>query len=640
MRLNNKIIIILIIIVATILRFINYCEIPFTHDEFSALFRLDFSSFSELIEKGVKIDGHPAGIQVFLYYWTNLFGMSEWIVKLPFTVMGILSVFLIYLIGKKWYNETVGLISATFLASIQYTVIHSQIARPYISGLFFSLLMVHFWTEIMLSPYKNFYKNSLFFILTATLCAYNHHFSLLFAIIAGISGLFFIKKPYLKKYILCGVIIFLLYIPHLNIFFYQLNIGGVEGWLAKPDNTFIIKFLFYIFNFSFLSVLTAIALIILGIFHTAQKKFSPKKLILFAGWFLVPFLTGFFYSKYLHAVLQFSVLIFTAPFLFFILFGHIKSFSPRTNLIIVIVILTVNIFSLTTERKHYKLLYESPYEQILKDHLEAHNENDSITSIIDSHKKITNYYLEKQSCNPDFVWYDSFEGIEDFIIFLKTQSKIKNKLYLGCLSSNNPLTVPVIQDYFPAKISQKNYVGGTTYLFSGNNHKKTTIIELQGFESNSNDNWTSIKETNLTGTESFEGTYSYLIDSLTEWSPTCSVLLDKIINNQNNFIDISVKVKYRNNNFDALLVATLETPEKEIHWDGTPLEIFTVSKNSEENWFTAHHSIKLSDIPLNHNNIKLKTYIWNKGRESFLIDNFKIELRNGNPVIYGLTEKI
>jgi hypothetical protein len=55
---------------------------------------------------------------------------------------------------------------------------------------------------------------------------------------------------------------------------------------------------------------------------------------------------------------------------------------------------------------------------------------------------------------------------------------------------------------------------------------------------------------------------------------------------------------------------------------------------------TAHHSIKLSDIPLNHNKIKLKVYIWNKGRESFFIDNFKIELRDGNPVIYGLTEKI
>ena len=41
-KINNEAILILIIVVAIILRFINYFEIPFTHDEFSALFRLKF----------------------------------------------------------------------------------------------------------------------------------------------------------------------------------------------------------------------------------------------------------------------------------------------------------------------------------------------------------------------------------------------------------------------------------------------------------------------------------------------------------------------------------------------------------------------------------------------------------------------
>ena len=110
MNQTNKITLAIILLTATILRFIKYPEIPFTHDEFSAIFRLDFGSFSEMIDKGVRIDGHPAGIQVFLWCWTKLFGLNEWVVKLPFTIMGILSVFLIYIIGKKWYNLTTGLI--------------------------------------------------------------------------------------------------------------------------------------------------------------------------------------------------------------------------------------------------------------------------------------------------------------------------------------------------------------------------------------------------------------------------------------------------------------------------------------------------------------------------------------------------
>ena len=65
-------VLVLILLFAAVLRFWNYFEIPFTHDEFSALFRTQFNSFSELIDKGIKIDGHPAGVQMFLYFWVKI----------------------------------------------------------------------------------------------------------------------------------------------------------------------------------------------------------------------------------------------------------------------------------------------------------------------------------------------------------------------------------------------------------------------------------------------------------------------------------------------------------------------------------------------------------------------------------------
>ena len=69
---SNQWILLLILAVSVVLRLFHFSEIPFTHDEFSALSRLDFDSFSALINKGVKIDAHPAGVQVFLYYWTKM----------------------------------------------------------------------------------------------------------------------------------------------------------------------------------------------------------------------------------------------------------------------------------------------------------------------------------------------------------------------------------------------------------------------------------------------------------------------------------------------------------------------------------------------------------------------------------------
>ncbi len=229
---TNKKILFFILLVAAILRFYDYFSIPFTHDDFSALFRLNYDTFRELIEKGVKPDGHPAGVQIFLYYWTRLFGIKEWIVKLPFTIFGLLAVVLIFRIGKIWYNETIGLITAAYLASIQYTVMYSQIARPYISGLFLSLAMFYFWSLLIKNTDNKFNKNLLLFVVFATLCAYNHYFSLLFATIVGFSGLFFINKKYLPKYIAAGVAIALLFSPHLNISLAQFRMAV---WLGLAN---------------------------------------------------------------------------------------------------------------------------------------------------------------------------------------------------------------------------------------------------------------------------------------------------------------------------------------------------------------------------------------------------------------------
>ena len=46
---------------ALLLRGWRLWDLPFMHDEISALLRLRFTSFRELIAQGVAIDAHPAG---------------------------------------------------------------------------------------------------------------------------------------------------------------------------------------------------------------------------------------------------------------------------------------------------------------------------------------------------------------------------------------------------------------------------------------------------------------------------------------------------------------------------------------------------------------------------------------------------
>lgn len=126
-----------IILVGTMLRFYGFPHIPFMYDEVSAWARTGYTNFHDLIDKGVKGDGHPAAIQVFLNYWRLVAGDSEAAFKFPFLLMGLFSIWLVFLIAKCWFNRSVGYLSAAFIACLQYAVMYSQIARPYMSGLFF-----------------------------------------------------------------------------------------------------------------------------------------------------------------------------------------------------------------------------------------------------------------------------------------------------------------------------------------------------------------------------------------------------------------------------------------------------------------------------------------------------------------------
>ena len=65
---NTEVFVLLIIlIIGGILRFYNYSDWSLSNDELSAITRLNFSSFHEMIEKGVRVDYHPAGVEVFMF---------------------------------------------------------------------------------------------------------------------------------------------------------------------------------------------------------------------------------------------------------------------------------------------------------------------------------------------------------------------------------------------------------------------------------------------------------------------------------------------------------------------------------------------------------------------------------------------
>ena len=625
--LSDKTLLFIILIAAAILRFWNFHEMPFMHDELSAIERAKYTTLNDEIIYGVALnDTHPAGVQLFIYYWIKIFGMSEMSVKLPFILLGLLSIIVAYKISKNWFNSSVGLTVAAFMAVLQYMVMYSQIARPYIPGMFFSLLMVWCWSNYLFDQ-TNKGKNKwlIGYILSSALCAYTHHFALLFAVIVGITGLFFLSKESWKKYILAGISIFILYIPHLNIFFFQLNkggLGGPDGWLGKPDSSWFFQYLKYLFHYSYCMYILVFLLIALSIFfYSNEIKTKQKFRVIAVVWFLSIFFIEYYYSILVNPIIQFSTLIFVFPFLLIFLFSLFGELSQTIKMAVVSAILITGIITLVVTRKHFDIFYRQPYQEQVKNTYKSldiiKNEKDAtIELMIPPYYR--DYYFKKYNRRFESVFYNSFDTKPDTKAFREFVQKQTTTYFI---TGNLPLEyLQIIKEKYPYIMSKEEGFTYSTYCFT-KDKKQSRLYEHTLFN----------QKFDLSNGKN-------RADSTTEYFQAHSFKLYEIVNNRHSVINLSMQVSSSDITANPVLVMDIQDNNKSIDWRGS--EYFNFN-NEPKGINTVFLSADLTSFDLKkYPYAEAKIFIWNRNKKEFLIDDFKINVTDGNHLMYSLYEPI
>ncbi|MFC2114916.1 glycosyltransferase family 39 protein [Bacteroidota bacterium] len=637
-RLQTKdFLLLFIIVLGTLLRMYHLGEIPFTHDELSVVFRTGYSSFGELISQGVMPDVHPAGIQVFVNYWVALFGDGEIAVKIPFILFGIVSIFLVYKLGEEWFGQSAGLASAAFVSAMEYMVMHSQTARPYVSGLMFGLLMVYAWQRYLFRPGKQPAAWLLSYVLASALCAYNHYFSLMFAALVGVTGLFFIKRRQILPYCLAGVGIFLLFMPHLEIFLFHFQEKGVEGWLAKPGNDFILNYIGYVFHFSPYVLLIVAGIVLAGIF-SGQSRFLIRNKFFYIclAWFIIPFLTGFLYSRYVSAVLQFRVLIFYFPFLLFLFTGNLPELKKPMKIALPLLICLVVSLTLIFERQYYKLYYRSRFKELIVEtvrSLKIFGTGDCLV-FMDSHQRISDYYYDKLDIHYDHHHLRDFASKKEFIGLMDQSDK--EYLSLGADSQSELVLPNIILDRYPA-MKKIDYHGGNYYLFSKHDSLPGPyrLAYLNGFDRTS-EHWSAGIDSLYVDTTSLSNQSSYFMDAQHEFGPSFSMPLRNLVQHKNDLIDVSVSIRNVGPVNNSLLVLSLKGKKELVAWTAGYFSDFDPATGE---WYTVYHTFRPGNY-FRDKNLELQVYVWNRDKKEFLQDDFKVKSRSGNPVLFGLREKI
>ncbi|MCF8232166.1 MAG: glycosyltransferase family 39 protein [Bacteroidales bacterium] len=613
----------IILVVASFVRFYHYDTWSLSNDELSALSRLNFDSFSQLIREGVKVDGHPAGVQVFLFYWTQLFGLSATAVRLPFVLMGIFSVLLGYLIARRWFGKTPAFYAGMAMALLEFSVLYSQIARPYISGLFLVLLTVYFWDSLVFRE-KPKWTYSLLTGLGYALAMYNHYFSFLTVLVLGVTGLFYVRKNRLWPYLLAGFIAVVLFLPHLPVTLFHLSVGGVGGWLEQPSAVWIFNHLVYVFNESRFLLFVSIAIVAATLIHSNEVPRWTKYHTISSVLFLTVFVIGFGYSLFINPVLQHSTMIFVFPFFLFMVFSWIKSNKVSHYLIYVFTAFLV--IPPDGIAAFYKEQHFGEFKGVAQ-HFRQWNkeyEDDEVANIlVVNDPYYINYYFDDSPVKFDKILNGEKGELDDLSDFLAQTSK--SRVCFAWTKPFNPQLYDIIRGYFPLVAEDKNYGDlSRITLFSEDEGQiydsvfrkgvPADVLVYEDFSDKSTD--LGNNEGNLSDTLGrkvyrmekdqkydleFTGNYEFGRQGIKEIEIKGKLYSDRPLSNA------------------MWVVSIFDEDDQQVFWKGVSLKHFSKKLGKWQEVVFTPETYKLNSA-----NYLLKVYIWNRKGESFLVDKLSV----------------
>ncbi|MBA3664551.1 MAG: glycosyltransferase family 39 protein [Bacteroidetes bacterium] len=618
--LKEHIVFILVLLSCIVLRFIPLFQYQYTLDEWSGLYRTQFSSFSEVIEKGVKIDAHPAFVQILIFYLSKWFGYTDWIIKLPFLLFSIGVIVYAYTFCLRNFTKQAGLIASAIFGYSLLFVYYAPIARMYISGTFFSVALLYHFSEIF------FLKNNrrlhyLFIGLYALLSALNQHVSALFALSVCASGFLFVNKQTFKPYLLTCVVTVLLYLPNLPITLYQLGIGGIGfeqgGWLAVPtlnDLWLFIKVLFGTgYTCIFLAFLSVMGFILKRPFHVSRV--TVFLLLIFTVNFLVIYL----YSVYRAPVFQYSVMMFCATALVLGISSFIHFNNRYLFSFCFIAVSAILIFN-TYFKKNYltqsvKNIFEYQFDRT-KELKEKYGDKMVTALFLDAdtfmRKVCFERYKKRYSC---FITGDA--PTVSTLEFSKLVNTCKSDFVV--LASSFPYQQVITLERFPYLIESAQTQGLNFKVYSRRKTDKENVVKDDAILFRASPQNPGKFDFRIKKNTPF----FVAVDSLNEYPFGGEGILQNMVSKAGQVILLKVKIKLSTLHPKEIAVCistndlqrdsilgfcSASTLEHYIHNDST-VTIYT-------NMFCGNNNLK--------NSSKIKAYVWNLKKEKFTITDFEI----------------
>lgn len=138
----------LVAVVAAVVRTAYLAEESLWLDEVTTVVARTGMPLRELIATAAQSSPHPPLYFVFLTFWFDVLGVSPFTARLFSVGVGVAAVLLIYLVGRRLFDETTGLAAALFLAVSPFHVQYSREARMYALMVLFALASYYYFVRL------------------------------------------------------------------------------------------------------------------------------------------------------------------------------------------------------------------------------------------------------------------------------------------------------------------------------------------------------------------------------------------------------------------------------------------------------------------------------------------------------------
>jgi len=609
---GEKIALSIILLVAAVVRIYGFSDFSLSNDELSALARLNYDSLYDLIMQGVRIDGHPPAAQVILYYMTRWFGNNVFIVRLPFALAGIASVYFVFRMAKEWISTSAALLVTALFATLAFPILYSRLARPYALGMLFVSMASLFWIRIVKKKERP--SDFVWLALSLALCGFSHYFAALVGAILSVTGFFLVGKTRLSKYALALLGGFILFAPYITVFLYQLNTGGVGQWLGPPENDWLLNHIYYAFNQSVLVLVSVFLVCIRGYsVYNPKKSFVNQGLPLFL--FLLPFLVGFLYSKWVNPVLQNSTLLFSFPFLLVFLFSGWKDGRTAMNTITAVALMLITLLSTIVEGKFYQTDHFGVFKELAQHVVEWNDEIENDALLIGDYNSpfYIHYYLDRlEPLQFDLYRTSDDEGLRNLKQVI-SKSSDSYAIYNWSTVNQFPEIQEIMRDRFYEEVKRETYFNSEAIMFKRGQRPKPDAVFAFEKSISWNLNPDKVVRDSLVGIR-------MVIDSESPYGPTFQTELNKLMDKGVKEIVTRIEFQGLQSSTDVQMVYEQSNEEGGYAWESARVGLQVISEGSD--WSVSSYMIKP-----NENLGEIKVYPWSPKGESFTISKMEIWFR-------------